>query len=183
MLSGPLKPIDAQVPIVLGFSFSFSGSLSASFEVVIDGAAAGGAGVVIGNRAGAFEASAFFGVSESFDSDTRFEIALKAPTETPAVARALRAAGAAEIAAETMGLDVNDSLRSLRSSDLIIAFSVEIGVVLGIDGSGRSALQNWQVDEVFLVRCSHLGHLQVSNDTGSEGGEAVHFNTSSIFGL
>lgn len=143
-----MNPIDAHVPTDLGFSFSFSGPLSASFEEVIDGATAGGMGVVIESRPWAFEASVFICVSQSFNSDTKSKIALKAPTETPAVVRASRAEGAAEIAAETMGLDVNDSmrslrsLRSLRSSDFIKAFSVEIEEVLGIDGSDRSVLQD-----------------------------------------
>lgn len=96
----------------MDLGFSFSGSLSVSFGVGIEGVATGGAGAVMGNRAGAFGVSAFFVVSVSFDSDIKLEIALKAPAVTPAVARAPRAAGAAEMAAETIGLDVNDSLRS-----------------------------------------------------------------------
>jgi hypothetical protein len=180
-----LKPIDAQVPVTLGFSFSgsFSVSFSASFGVATEGVTTGGVGAVMGNRAGAFGASAFFVGSVSFDSWTRLEIALKAPAVTPAVARAPKAAGATEIAADTTELDVNDSLRSWRLSDFIIALSVEMGVVLGIAGPGRSALQNRQVEEVFLVRCSQFGHLHESRETGSEGAEAPHFNASSILGL
>lgn len=96
--------------------------------------------------------------------------------------------GAVELREEATRLDVETETLGVGGSLVLlllcsIARSTDMGMVLRTGGPGRRALQNLHLASDLRVRWSHVGHLQVSNETGFQSLSCVHSIVWSIRGL